>query len=180
MNIVGDVFGKLGVLCPECGYNFCHLGAVQYGISDGLCKIIRQIAITPDGKTWDRECDVRYDYRGNEISIRIDGECGHEWLIIFSEHKGNVYLRTEIISKPDPSKTHKEKYLEYLNSPEWKDLSAQKRQEAGNKCQVCNDGEVTLHVHHRTYDNIFHEGLGDLIVLCENCHKTFHKKEEEL
>ena len=67
-------------------------------------------------------------------------------------------------------------YKEYLQSPQWKSLTAKKRKEAGNKCQLCNDGEVTLHVHHRTYENIYKESMEDLIVLCENCHKKFHDK----
>jgi len=71
----------------------------------------------------------------------------------------------------------KPNYKEYLQSPHWKTLTAAKREEAGNKCQLCNDGEVTLHVHHRTYENIYKETLKDLIVLCENCHKKFHGKD---
>jgi len=34
-----------------------------------------------------------------------------------------------------------------------------------------------LHVHHRTYERVFHETLDDLCVLCEDCHELFHGKD---
>ncbi len=68
----------------------------------------------------------------------------------------------------------KAKYHEYLQSESWKFLTKRKRVEAGYKCQLCNSNKAKLNVHHRTYDNIYHEKLDDLIVLCENCHKKFH------
>jgi len=70
-------------------------------------------------------------------------------------------------------KTHKEKYHEYLLSEKWASLRIKKIAEAGGKCQMCNKN-VSLQVHHRTYDNIFNEKLSDLIVLCKYCHKKFH------
>ena len=70
----------------------------------------------------------------------------------------------------------KQQYHDYLQSEQWKTIARKKREEADNRCQLCNNGSITLHVHHRTYDNIYHEKMNDLIVLCENCHKKFHNK----
>lgn len=46
---------------------------------------------------------------------------------------------------------------------------------ANHCCQVCNTDKSRLDVHHRTYENLWHEPLSNLIVLCEGCHKVFHK-----
>ncbi len=73
---------------------------------------------------------------------------------------------------------NKTKYHEYLQTPEWKSIASRKRTQAGNKCQLCNDGTAKLNVHHRTYDNVYREKLDDLIVLCENCHTKFHGTDD--
>ena len=74
---------------------------------------------------------------------------------------------------------NKSKYQEYLQTLEWKSLAKAKRISANNKCQLCNNGNDELHVHHRTYDNVYHEELDDLIVLCKQCHSKFHEKEQQ-
>lgn len=65
-------------------------------------------------------------------------------------------------------------YADYLKSPEW----AQKRQRAlrfaGFRCQLCNSPE-RLNVHHRTYERLGQELMGDLITLCNDCHSIFHQ-----
>ena len=71
--------------------------------------------------------------------------------------------------------TYKEKYHDYLKSEEWQLLRIAKLKEVENKCQLCNS-EHRLHVHHKTYENIFHEELKDLVVLCQKCHSKFHDK----
>ena len=169
--ITGNIFDREGVLCPKCKFEYTHLKSVQFGLSDDFYSIIKQVAITPDGNCIERECKIKSDFRGNEVRLFFEGECWHKWVIIFSEHKGNIYCRAEMIE------TSKERYHKYLLSPEWKTLAAQKREEAENKCQLCNARESVLHVHHRSYDNIYHETLKDLIVLCEKCHQKFHNKE---
>ena len=65
-------------------------------------------------------------------------------------------------------------YAEYLNSPSW----AQRREivlaRDGHKCAGCGS-MAELHVHHCTYERFGYEPLGDLITLCESCHKAVHK-----
>jgi 5-methylcytosine-specific restriction endonuclease McrA len=72
-------------------------------------------------------------------------------------------------------------YLEYLDTPEWHARVAEKLAEAGGCCQVCNAPErssepvVRLQVHHRTYRRRGRELWGDLTVLCNACHRLFHR-----
>jgi 5-methylcytosine-specific restriction endonuclease McrA len=72
-------------------------------------------------------------------------------------------------------------YLEYLDTPEWRARAMEKIAEAGGCCQVCNaperasDPVVRLQVHHRTYRRRGRELRGDLTVLCEACHRLFHR-----
>ena len=68
-------------------------------------------------------------------------------------------------------------YKEYLQSPEWQVLRRIKLEEAGHRCMVCN-GDGKLHVHHRTYERIRMELLTDLIVLCADCHRLFHFRDQ--
>ena len=69
----------------------------------------------------------------------------------------------------------REWYSNYLMSDEWKGLRKQALERAGYRCQTYNNnGE--LHVHHRTYQNFNKDSvINDLIVLCANCHETYHK-----
>lgn len=66
-------------------------------------------------------------------------------------------------------------YRDYLLTPDWqkKRLYALKR--AGGRCQVCNNPNKRLDVHHRTYERLGDELYTDLLVLCHSCHGTFHK-----
>ncbi|MDR2597257.1 MAG: hypothetical protein LBC76_08065 [Treponema sp.] len=69
-------------------------------------------------------------------------------------------------------------YKEFLKTLYWQTISEYKKNEADNKCQLCNKGGV-LHTHHRTYSIHGYEVLypEDLIVLCEKCHSKFHGKD---
>lgn len=69
-------------------------------------------------------------------------------------------------------------YTEYLKTDHWQELRTKMLKRAGFRCQVCNAKNVSLHVHHRTYANRGRETYSDLIVLCANCHETFHDNME--
>lgn len=66
-------------------------------------------------------------------------------------------------------------YKDFLQTPYWKAISMHVRYKSGYKCQVCNSKKF-LNVHHRSYKHHGEEinHLEDLIVLCNNCHSTFH------
>lgn len=66
-------------------------------------------------------------------------------------------------------------YREYLNSDHWKTRRLIHLKSALFRCQVCNAGNTTLDVHHRTYERLGCESYKDLIVLCRSCHTTFHE-----
>lgn len=65
-------------------------------------------------------------------------------------------------------------YAEYLQTDHWKIVRADALVRAGERCQLCNS-KTKLNVHHRTYTNRGNEQPGDLIVLCNDCHTTFHE-----
>lgn len=69
-------------------------------------------------------------------------------------------------------------YSIYLESEWWGVRRRRALALSGYRCQVCNTGKRMLHVHHRTYDNLFHERDNDLTVLCDRCHELFHKHLE--
>lgn len=65
-------------------------------------------------------------------------------------------------------------YKAYLQSSEWQETRKDALRRARYRCQVCNsDGR--LNVHHRTYERRGCEYASDLLVLCSNCHETFHE-----
>lgn len=65
-------------------------------------------------------------------------------------------------------------YTEYLKTEHWQVTRNRALKRANFKCQVCNTNQRQLHVHHRTYVNRGDEQNADLIVLCADCHQTFH------
>ena len=68
------------------------------------------------------------------------------------------------------------KYLRYIESEKWFILKNRIKKRDKNKCTKCNSN-LNLHVHHITYDNLFNEKDKDLITLCSECHKDFHKDD---
>ena len=72
----------------------------------------------------------------------------------------------------------KQAYRDYLKSDKWKDLARLARQQAGNRCQVCNSNHK-LEVHHRQYPETWGtEPVSYLTVLCAACHKLFHASKK--
>lgn len=69
-------------------------------------------------------------------------------------------------------------YSEYLKTDHWQQLRTRMLRYAKYRCQLCNK-QATLHVHHRTYENLGNEEYKDLIVLCAHCHAKFHDKLKE-
>lgn len=64
-------------------------------------------------------------------------------------------------------------YLDYLQSIQWRYLAARVRARDGHACRDCGS-RTSLHVHHLTYERIFHEPLDDLITVCDECHRARH------
>ena len=66
-------------------------------------------------------------------------------------------------------------YRDYLQTPEWKERRQKHLLSADYRCQICNSVKQPLNVHHRTYERRGNEYYTDLIVLCRDCHVTFHE-----
>jgi len=62
-------------------------------------------------------------------------------------------------------------YVEYLNSPIWKEISDLVRSRDSFTCQICGSPN-SLNTHHKTYVNVYEEinHLEDLTTLCFSCH----------
>lgn len=69
--------------------------------------------------------------------------------------------------------THGE-YIAYLKSDHWRQIAAAAKSLAGHRCRVCNGGD-RLQVHHRSYERLGNELPGDVTVLCDTCHRMYHK-----
>jgi 5-methylcytosine-specific restriction endonuclease McrA len=68
-------------------------------------------------------------------------------------------------------------YLKYINSNEWKDKSKEFIIEKP-ACERCGSG-FNLTCHHKHYRNLGCETRKDVIVLCWNCHKRYHTKQNK-
>lgn len=74
-------------------------------------------------------------------------------------------------------------YGDFLQTPYWYGLSAYMKALAGWRCQECGIRPIPegrgLQVHHKTYAHRgfeYPDHLGDLEVLCEDCHARRHGK----
>jgi hypothetical protein len=68
-------------------------------------------------------------------------------------------------------------YAEQLKHPNWQRRRLESLNRAGFKCEGCYDGESTLYVHHKRYVKgrmAWEYELGELAVLCEECHAQEH------
>lgn len=65
-------------------------------------------------------------------------------------------------------------YREYLRTPEWRRARAAALERAGNACSLDVAHTGRLEVHHNTYERRGAELPGDLVVLCQACHRLHH------
>ena len=63
---------------------------------------------------------------------------------------------------------------EYLQTPHWQLTRKRALLRAGFQCQGCERANLSLDVHHLTYDRLGREAEADLIVLCRLCHAKEH------
>jgi 5-methylcytosine-specific restriction endonuclease McrA len=68
-------------------------------------------------------------------------------------------------------------YSTYISSAKWRRSEARlgELRLSGFRCRTCNASADTdpLEVHHRTYERLGHELVGDLTALCRKCHLGF-------
>lgn len=70
-------------------------------------------------------------------------------------------------------------YDEYLKTKHWKNIKNKAYKYYQKECWICRK-KYDLHVHHRRYKDkrgsiLKRESMSDLILLCETCHKIWHK-----
>lgn len=67
-------------------------------------------------------------------------------------------------------------YKEYLKSEHWLKVRFDALARCNNRCQLCNNANLTINVHHNNYKNLYKETPADVIALCSNCHEKFHSE----
>lgn len=88
----------------------------------------------------------------------------------------NYLISKERTSDTFKLQAYRENKSEYLKSPEWNEKRVNRLSIDNYKCQQCNTMGVILHVHHKTYANLYDEHENDLISLCADCHKQTHEQ----
>jgi hypothetical protein len=64
-------------------------------------------------------------------------------------------------------------YAEYLQTEWWDKVRRARLRIAGYQCELCK-AKTKLHVHHKTYDNLWNEKREDVMALCPDCHAFLH------
>lgn len=73
----------------------------------------------------------------------------------------------------DRSRHWWQQYSDYLQTPQWRDLSRHTIHAAGGICSYCHDAPAAQ-AHHTSYDRVGHESLEDLRAVCLTCHAMMH------
>ncbi len=74
-------------------------------------------------------------------------------------------------------------YRDQLRHPNWQRRRLEILDRAGFACECCQDGESTLHVHHKRYVKgrmAWEYDDSELVALCETCHEVAHAEMIEL
>jgi len=90
---------------------------------------------------------------------------------IWRAAKSAEYIETYILLKPSLRK----EYEAYLASDQWKQFRESVILRSGNRCEICETGQVE-EIHHLTYTRIGNENLEDLLGVCQPCHRAIHSK----
>lgn len=131
-------------------------GLSDRGVKDGIIKAIEHGFLECEVDDKDK-ARVKKSYR-----LKLKYPC---------EETENVKVRP---ASPRIKDLKTMPYSEYLQTPEWKEKRKKALRFARFKCQLCNSAE-RLNVHHRTYERLGQELMGDLITLCNDCHGIFHQ-----
>lgn len=160
-----------------------------------ICEIIGNMINWHDGEI---EMEVEGCFIGEVNDITTSMKCGgiiirvkdgsYDAFDIRSIHKVSITRTGNSISTENVKKvilvmehgeticfkSKKYNYTDYIQSEKWKEKRKIKLKQVNNKCQLCNASNTELHVHHNNYDNLGHESINDLTVLCKDCHEKFH------
>jgi 5-methylcytosine-specific restriction endonuclease McrA len=137
-----------------------------------------------------REYDVRMTAQGYASVSRICHECEQEFKAVLKSRSDYApficqpcqqarearWKSSQAQQKVRLEELRTMPYQEYLKTEEWQEKRQERLRVVKYRCQICNAGNTTLDVHHRTYERRGNEYARDLIVLCRNCHALFHDK----
>lgn len=74
-------------------------------------------------------------------------------------------------------------YYEKLKDPRWQKMRLAVMEANEFHCEICMDGESTLHVHHKEYfkgREPWEYEISQLACICESCHESQHDKDDLL
>lgn len=74
--------------------------------------------------------------------------------------------------------THSGFYDRYMQSRAWRRKRRRKLRRTGGRCEACGL-RGRLEVHHRTYERLGHERMGDLRVVCVHHHASITRKHDQ-
>jgi hypothetical protein len=74
-----------------------------------------------------------------------------------------------------------DEYIEYMNSARWAWRREEEISRANGRCERCgaDEADVTLQVHHLTYEHLGNEEPGELQVLCVACHEIADRERAQ-
>ncbi len=99
-----------------------------------------------------------------------------EWKSIKSILGSEKRKREDVINMEYAKKNYTT-YDNYLKTDWWQTLRRRALKNQEYHCQLCNDYNTELHVHHRSYKRkCTPNERKDLVVLCAGCHKMFHDR----
>ena len=83
-----DVTNSLVLKCPVCGDTYSHVQSAHSLIggdeSGGGYPGVGVSGTTP--------------FRRDGLAVRVEGEnCGHKWDVVFQQHKGQTFVRIDIL-----------------------------------------------------------------------------------
>jgi len=118
-----------------------------------------------------------YPYRG---TVKIENKITDIFSIYFSKvRQYNDLIKEELLELSCNSPSYKQRYYEYLNSPEWQEKRLEILERDGFRCVVTGKRD-NLHIHHVSYDNIGQESSIDLVTLCSDAHEIIHDESHQL
>lgn len=91
--------------------------------------------------------------------------------------KNKFHLIPNVFTTTDYKLLESMRYEDFLKTTYWHIVRDYVLEAYNNKCILCNNVH-RLNVHHKSYRNhgMEHLAIGDLIVLCKECHAKFHDK----
>lgn len=69
-------------------------------------------------------------------------------------------------------------YVAYLLTNHWRSLRFKIYDLRKHKCERCKKAIHLFHVHHKSYKHIGFERLGELMLVCYDCHEAIHKRKD--